>query len=377
MASVNEELVRDIRQLTRSCGYAVSNISIYELKDIKAPNSPEPIDSQIVDFQFNPWSRKERATFRTVAVRSIKEVGIEEVFDLQIEGTECFIADGLVVHNTRWHERDLAGRILEREGDEWEVLELPMEAYENDLLGRTPGDRLWPEWFTDKMVETAKKDVRSWTSEYQQRPVSDEGDYFKLNWFSEYEQIPDNAHYYGASDYAVTEGHGDFTEHGIFALDSFGNIYMVDWWRGQTSSDIWVERQCDLIQEYQPLIWFGESGVIRRSIEPYLVLRMTERSAMCRIEWLPSMHDKGVRLRSFSALASHGKVFFPKNAAWKAELLTQLTHFPGGRYDDGVDVCSLLGRGLDLVRAPRMKKWTRSDATSSVSNMSAHSWMVS
>jgi hypothetical protein len=42
---------------------------------------------------------------------------------------------------------------------------------------------------------------------------------------------------YGASDYAVTDGGGDYTEHGIFAVDPLGTVYIIDWWRGQTVSD--------------------------------------------------------------------------------------------------------------------------------------------
>jgi predicted phage terminase large subunit-like protein len=281
-----------------------------------------------------------------------------------------------IIISTRWHERDLSGRVIEREGSRWDIVEIPFLARENDLLEREINERLWPEWFTQDQVDTAQLDARSFSALYQQRPVSDEGEYFKLNWFSEYDQIPENAHRYGASDYAVTEGHGDFTEHGIFALDSFGNLYIEDWWRKQATSDVWIEAQCDLIQEYEPLRWFGESGPIRRSVEPYLALRMTERNAGCYIEWLPSLHDKATRCRSFQALASRGKVFLPHNASWKAELLTQLTHFPAGHHDDGVDVCSLLGRGLDQVAAPRMKKWNRNENLTT-REPSEHGWMVS
>jgi|SRR5579863_4029070 len=279
-----------------------------------------------------------------------------------------------IIVTTRWHERDLAGRILDREADQWTVVELGMEAHVDDPLGRRPGVLLWPEWFTPKMVEVAKLDARSWQALYQQRPVSEEGDYFKASWFGEYDALPANTIAYGASDYAVTEGHGDFTEHGIFNLDSMGNIYITDWWRGQTTPDIWIEKQCDLILDHDPELWFGESGPIRRSVEPFLTARMTERNAECRIEWLPSINDKPTRCKSFQAKASMGKVFLPKNARWKGDLLHQLTSFPSGRHDDGVDVCSLIGRGLQMVRTPKLRRFVRS--TSIESNVSDLSWMV-
>jgi predicted phage terminase large subunit-like protein len=260
-----------------------------------------------------------------------------------------------IVVMTRWHEDDLGGRILEREAKEWRLIELPMEAYPDDILGRKAGERLWPDWFTAEQVETAKLDTRSWNALYQQRPATEEGDYFKAAWFATWAALPDNLIRYGASDYAVTEGGGDYTEHGIFGVDPWSNIYVLDWWREQAPSNVWIEAQCDLILRHQPGCWFGEAGAIKRAIEPYLLKRMAERRAFCRVEWLPSMADKTVRARSFQALASMGKVFMPQNARWKAELVGQLTRFPAGKYDDGVDVCSLIGRGARMMRAPKIQ----------------------
>lgn len=257
---------------------------------------------------------------------------------------------------TRWHEDDLGGRILMMEGDRWRVLKLPMEAGINDPLGRKPGDRLWPEWFTAEMMEDAKRDVRVWNALYQQEPAGEDGDYFKRDWFR---NVPDDAppgklSLYGASDYAVTEGGGDFTEHGIFGVDAQSNVYILDWWRGQTASDVWIESQCDLIAKHQPLCWFGEGGSIRRAIEPYLLRRMEERRAFCRLEWLPSIDDKATRCRPFQALASMGKVWVPRLSSWKADVVGQLLRFPAGLHNDAVDVCSLIGRGLQMIQPPEI-----------------------
>lgn len=259
---------------------------------------------------------------------------------------------------TRWSEGDLGGRILEREADRWTVLKLPMiaTASDSDPLGRKAGERLWPEWYTEDMVAQAKLDPRAWNALYQQDPAPEDGDYFKADDFMVWDQLPANLHYYGASDYAVTDGGGDYTEHGIAGLDFNGDLYIVDWWRAQASSDAWIERQCDLILQYQPHIWFGEAGPIRKAIEPFLKRRMQERQAMCRLEWLPSISDKVTRARPIQARSAMGKVYLPKHAGWKADLMGQLMKFPGGKYDDGVDVMSLLGRGLEFARTPKMER---------------------
>jgi predicted phage terminase large subunit-like protein len=291
---------------------------------------------------------------------------------------------GQVMVTTRWHEDDLAGRILAREGERWRLLELPMVAMPGDPVGRAVGERLWPEWFTPDMVEQAKLDVRAWSALYQQQPASEEGDYFKASWFGSYKELPKEAVKYGASDYAVTEGAGDYTEHGIFAVDAQSNLYIVDWWRGQASADRWVESQCDLIVKHKPVCWFGESGPIRRAVEPYLNRRMNERRAFCRLEWLASVSEKTARCRPFQAVASMEKVFLPEQAAWKSELLGQLLRFPAGRYDDGVDVCSLIGRGMEKMPAPRIRHYEPvrdggplSISTSRNTGSSDLSWMAS
>lgn len=259
-----------------------------------------------------------------------------------------------ILIQTRWHEDDLGGRILEREAARWHVIELPMIAYANDQLGRQPGERLWPEWFTDDMVKTAQMDKRAWNALYQQKPAPEDGEYFLAADFQEYKQLPQTLHIYGASDYAVTEGGGDFTAHIVAGLDTQGDLYVIDAWLGHESSDVWIERQLDLILKHKPLIWFGEGGPIKKAIEPFLKRRMDERQAYCRLEWMSSIHDKVTRARPLQAIASAEKVYFPHNATWKGEVWRQFMQFPTGKYDDAVDAMGLLGRGLEFARRPEV-----------------------
>lgn len=266
--------------------------------------------------------------------------------------TRLMPGGAVILINTRWHDDDLSGRLLfeqESGGDKWELLSLP--AIANDVA-------LWPEWYPLDKLEQIRSvlPARDWNALYQQEPIPDEGDYFKSAWFADYDELPDRLSVYGASDYAVTDSGGDFTEHGVFGVDFNKNLYVLDWWRGQTTSDVWIERKCDLIVKHTPQCWFGESGTIRRAIEPFMMSRMSQRNAMCRVEWLPSVNDKPTRARSIQAMASMGKVFFPKNAAWKGDVLGQLLRFPAGKHDDAVDVFSLIGRGLEFIRTPRLKR---------------------
>lgn len=253
----------------------------------------------------------------------------------------------IIVINTRWHDDDLSGRLLAQMssgGDQWDVLSLP--AIDKD------GKALWAEWYPIERLAEIKGvlPARDWNSLYQQNPIPDDGDFFKLDWFVEYDELPSGLSFYGASDYAVTDGGGDYTEHGVFGVDQNKNIYVADWWRGQTTSSDWIEAKCDLVLKWSPARWFGESGVIRRSVEPFMIQRMTDRGALCRVEWITSISDKPSRARTIQGLASMGKVFFPKNAPWKSDILSQLLRFPAGKHDDAVDVFGLIGRGLEYIK---------------------------
>jgi len=87
---------------------------------------------------------------------------------------------------TRWHEDDLAGRLLEQEGNQWTVLRLPCEAEDKDPLGRSYGEPLWPQYgFDQAWMDKRKKEVgsRTWASLYQQRPTAEEGELIKRHWW--------------------------------------------------------------------------------------------------------------------------------------------------------------------------------------------------
>lgn len=264
--------------------------------------------------------------------------------------TRLMPGGAVVVINTRWHDDDLSGRLLaqqENGGDQWTVVSLPAI--------NASGDALWPEWYPIDRLRQIQSvlPARDWNSLYQQNPIPDDGDYFKANWFGEYDELPDELTFYGCSDYAVTDGGGDFTVHAVFGVDQNKNIYCAELWTGQTTTDVWINAKCDMILKWCPAIWFGEKGVIEKAIAPYMTQRMTERNAFCRIEWMPSVNDKPTRARTIQGMASMGKVFLPKNAPWKGDILNQLLRFPAGKNDDIVDVFSLIGRGMEFVKPKR------------------------
>lgn len=284
----------------------------------------------------------------------------------------------IVLIQTRWHEDDLAGRLLPedhdgrsgdvmgRDGELWRVICLPAEAErEDDPLGRRRGEMFWPEWFPADHWAPFKAEPRTWASLYQQRPRPDEGGYFQRGWFGRFRpaELPAGVRYVITSDYAVRPGGGDHTCHLVWAIDGQMNIWLTAVWRGQTASDVWIEALIDLVADYRgrgggPVRCIGEAGVIHRAIAPALALRMRERKVSARMEVLsPHVGDKAARARGFQALARAGRIRVVDDMDGDV-FVDELVGFPGARFDDQVDAAGLLGRAVDRLggagwRGPR------------------------
>jgi predicted phage terminase large subunit-like protein len=249
----------------------------------------------------------------------------------------------IIVIQHRMHEEDLAGRLIERMkqgGDQWEIVELPADV----------NDPPWPERYDRKALERIRDntDPRQWSALYLQNPVPAEGTFFKREWFKWYDpKVALNCHHYSSGDFAVTEGGGDFTELATHGVDPSSNLYLgLEWYSAQTTADAWIEALVRQFRRWKPFAFFGESGVIRRAIEPVLIRRMHETSTFTRLEWITRTKDKASTARALQARMAMGKVYLPDNEAGHA-LSTQLLAFPAGRHDDKVDAAALMALALD------------------------------
>lgn len=272
---------------------------------------------------------------------------------------------------TRWHEADPAGRVLPedyngetgwitaRDGEQWYVLSLQAECErEDDPLGREIGEYIWPEWFSKEHFDQEKitQGPRNWSALYQQRPSPEEGDFFRREWIQWYDWKPSEKNngapkhmkLYGASDYAVTKDGGDWTVHGVCGVDPNDDIYIIDWWRGQEASDVWIEVFIDLMERWETTAWGEEKGQILRSLGPFIEKRMAERKVYRYRHQFPSTTDKAARAQAIRGRTAMKKLYLPRNAPWTEGLVNEMMRFTGatGDVDDQVDVLSLVGRML-------------------------------
>jgi predicted phage terminase large subunit-like protein len=291
---------------------------------------------------------------------------------------------------TRWHWDDLIGRILPEKYDGasgfvygrdmqwWYVLCCPQECERaDDPLGRRPasgdepGELLWPEagnvLATD--IPMLKSDVKLWNSLYQQRPTAEEGTFFTVSMFRDYEipPAPDTMTILGMSDYAVEEDtRADFSVHIILGCtigpDYLKRIYLLDLWRAQASTDKVISAQLALYQKWKPFLWLDPKELITKAIKPFRKQQMMDTSTYPLFKEYPNKGDKLARASSIAGYMGMNGLYVPTFAHWLADFKTELLSFPDGRHDDQVDALALMGRELPTLA------WGRFFQTNTPSN---------
>jgi predicted phage terminase large subunit-like protein len=371
--------------------------------------------------------RESTSAFTTERVASIRPCGREEVFDLTVNRTHNFIAAGLVTHNTCWSDDDLAGRLQQRmvdaandpeayedvdnfiivrypaEAEKWEYhnretdlidrfdeplseehvalrlqqreagTSVPDEIDEKYRLLRMPGEALHPERFTEKMIRRLKANQppRVWSALYQQNPVPDEGIYFRQEYFK-FEATPPSHHsrkVYQAWDFAIGEKQqNDYTVGVTLIQDETDNLHCVELVRFKGDSFTIVEEILDAAERWgseptAPLHLGFEDGQIWKSIKPLLEKRMFERAHYPSYAVLKPLSDKLARARPLQGRMQQGRLWFPQDKPWVADVQKELLRFPAAAHDDIVDalawaVTLAVGEAPPKPRKPQqMKSW--------------------
>ena len=336
------------------------------------------------------WPRPNISDFTLEEVVSVEADGSEEVFDVQIEHTENFIANGFVSHNTWWHEDDWAGRIQEAmkgEGEKFEIVRYPAINEEGDeyiltddriveippnspvpdgaRMTRPHGTALHPERYTTEALKRKKLNykaagmIRMWNALYQQNPTPDSGIYFTKDLFRRYAHAPSRRGrtVYQAWDFAITEGEqNDYTVCATIMQDEFDNLYVIDIFRFKSDDgNAIVEHMID-----QYVMWgvdyLGmEDGQIWKAIRSQFERRCQERKVYPSFEVLQPLTDKLVRANPLKGRMQLGKVYWPEDGAfpWVEICVRELIVFPNGKHDDQVDAVAWAVRMTLNHSAPR------------------------
>lgn len=261
-----------------------------------------------------------------------------------------------IVIMTRWHEDDLVGRLLAEMadgGEQWEVINLPAIAGEDDLLGRQPGQPLWPERFGLKELGRIKRLLGSywWAALYQQTPQAEDGEIFKRSLFR---YCSEDGRYvvlhkpegdrrfeirgcytFQTCDAAATEKESsDYFVLATWMVTPESDLLLWDIFRERAETTKHEEIMGAGLRRYNPSVQHVENATYGLALIQALVKKGYP------VQPLKADKDKVSRARSMAARYEVGAVYHRLGAPWLTGYEDELIAFPRGAHDDQVDCAS-------------------------------------
>ena len=265
----------------------------------------------------------------------------DKVFEWYSSGPRQRLQPGgaIVVIMTRWSKRDLVGKILkssiEREGEEWEIIEFPA------IL--PSGNSLWPEFWPINELLALKTELplSKWNAQYMQTPTSEEGAMVKRDWWQIWEKDePPRCEFIIQSwDTAFTKNErSDYsacTTWGVFYLNENTedpNIILLDALKQRLEFPELKAKALEMYKEWEPDAFIVEA----KAAGSPLIFEL-RRMGIPVSEFTPTRgNDKIARMNSVTDLFSSGKVWAPPRR-WAEEVIEEMAAFPNSEHDDLVD----------------------------------------
>ena len=247
---------------------------------------------------------------------------------------------------TRWHEDDLAGRLLAEEKN-IKLLRFPCECEDEEsvvekALGRHVGDALCPEigkgnaWLKEyKEGLVSREGSMTWNALFQGRPTAMEGNVIERDWWEYYEETPQINTWVMSVDASFKdEEQSDFVAIQVWGKNG-ADIYLIDAVKKHLSfPDTIVE-----IRRLRAMYPECTTTLIEDRANGSAIIRML-RYEMTGIIPVQPIGSKMARVQAILGAIESGNVHLPKHKRFTGDFVEECSAFPNSAHDDQVDAMS-------------------------------------
>ena len=255
----------------------------------------------------------------------------------------------ICVLHTRWHQRDLIGRLLKDSamnegGDKYEAFEFPAILYENTENEKS----IWPEQWSLEALQKTRASMHhimwQWYAQYQQNPTASEAAIIKREWIRYWEKDtpPPCDFIVQAYDTALTtKQRSDFSVCHTWGVwvneeDNSTNVILLNKVKGKYE---FPELKVMAHEQYEE--WEPDSVIVEAKASGQPLIDEMRRSNIFVQDFSPGKgQDKIARINAVSDMFAAGHVWFPETH-WAAETVEEILAFPAGEHDDEVDAMTL------------------------------------
>lgn len=256
----------------------------------------------------------------------------------------------IIIIMTRWHEDDLAGRVMSKLKGKVKEINIPLEAEEGDILGRQPGDALFPEigkdndWLSEfKKVFMTENGSQTWNALMQGKPTCQEGNMLKRSWWKYYNELPKLAKIVISVDATFKDS------------DTSDFVAITVW--GKIGADIYlldiINKRMDFPSTIKAIRyiknkWKKASHVyVEDKANGSAILSVLRHEINGLIPVTPK-ESKTARVSAISGSIEAGNIYLPDEGIFIYEdttvtifeFVNQCSSFPNGEHDDMVDSMS-------------------------------------
>lgn len=269
----------------------------------------------------------------------------------------------VVLITTRWHEDDLAGRLMDRQTEDapWEEIRIPAIAEPGDLLGREIDEPLLSPQVDETLEQalarwtTTRNEVGSqvWDALYQQRPAPPGGVVFLRDWWTDqfYEEADAPPRDAGTiiTSWDLTFGAGT-SEVGDYVVGQVwqkvgADVYLRDQVRGRWSFTEQIHQIRALAAKWPE----ATTHLVEKAAAGGPAVDTLQQEIPGLIAVPPGSTSKTVRAQAVAPMVEAGNVYLPKRAPWIDVFLAEVAAFPYAPHDDQVDPMS---QALKRLQAP-------------------------
>ena len=293
-----------------------------------------PADLIIID---DPIKNREEANSQTIR---------DKLWEEWQNSIKSRLAAGakVILIMTPWHEDDLAARLLNSETNISEI-RLPVEAEENDPLGREIGDALCPElgkdnaWlkqFKASYIHDAQGGARAWEALYMCRPRVEGGNLVDRSWWQYFKEGSIKS--FGTEIISVDAAFKGTDSSDFVCITVWGKLNTDYYLRYCLNRHLTFSQTLDAIRLAQTLYPNAQRVLIEDKANGTAIIDVLQREMFC----IP-VNPKGgkeARVNAISPAIESGHVFLPENMPWLEAFMDQFSAFPAGAHDDMVDSTS-------------------------------------
>lgn len=259
---------------------------------------------------------------------------------------------------TRWHEDDLAGRLIDLSkadpnADQWEVLCLPAikEGEPTEIDPRHEGEVLWPNKYNLQEILSHKaENAQQFSAIYQQSPAPPTGNIFNRSWWKFYKELPTSF------DLKIQSWDMTFkdTKSSAYVVGQVwglkgANKYLIDQVR-EKMDFVTALRAVLALSNKHPDVW---TKLVEEKANGAAIINTLQDEVGGFIAINPE-GSKEARASAECSQVESGNVYLPSRelAPWIDIYINEHAVFPNGKYKDQVDTTT---QALCYLRAKRKK----------------------